>query len=289
MRLKKKNAFYEGESGGGGAGGGDGGGAGGGAGGGTGGSGGGSGGAGGGGGVDDDFFKPKYSQDQVNKLLKKDREGHTKKNQEVLNELRQLRESGLTPEAKEQLELRIQELEDQGKTKEQLSAEQYNKDKKKWEGETAKEKAAREKADKRYAEYRTRNDILSAASSKTLLGENVAKNPEQIVDLLMHRSYIADEKDSEGVATGELIPRVKLRGMDKDNKPTTFDMSVTEAVKYLSESEDHANLFLSGATGGVGGTNVNSKGKGGKTGPPEDTAEFMSGWKKDKNKLVSGT
>lgn len=223
----------------------------------------------------------KFSQEEVNGFIAKDRDKIRKENARLLDDLKKLREEGLTPEVKSELENRIQQLEDAGKTQEQLKAEEIDRVNKKWEKEHAKEKQRGDNALKMYSDYRTRTEILENSTSKKLLGEKTARNPNQIVELLMPKTYMAERLDDQGKPTGELIPRVKLPDI-KDGKPTTLDLTVTEAVKRMSEMEDHGNLFNSGVNGGLGGGNNSSKSEGG---PPTDTNAFMGQWfDKDKSK-----
>jgi hypothetical protein len=224
----------------------------------------------------------KFTQDDVNRFLKQDRDRAKKENETLLGQLQKLRDEGLTPEARQELESRIQQIEDAGKTQDQLRQEEISK----WEKKYNKDLSAKDETIKtwqnRYQEYRFNTDVVGAATSKDVMGENVAYNPSQIVSLLRPHMYFAEEVGEDGKPTGELIPRVKLPDI-KDNKPTVLDLTVTEAVKRMKDMDSHKNLFHSGATGGLGGGNL--FGGNANNFNPNDTKAFMEKYSKEGSKL----
>lgn len=223
----------------------------------------------------------RFTQDEVNRMIKADKDRTRKENEKLLNQLKQINENGLTPEAKTELEQRIAALEDEGKTKEQLQREEKERLTSGYEKKIKEKDMKLSAAERRYADYRTQIDIMSAASSKDVLGENVAINPQQIVTFLKPQ-VLMEEEIVEGKPTGELVPRVKWRAKDEEGKDVELKLSVTDAVKRMSEQPEHSNLFSSGARSGLGGYTQagSSNGK-----IPDDTAAYMAARKKNKTQI----
>jgi hypothetical protein len=62
----------------------------------------------------------------------------------------------------------------------------------------------------------------------------------------------------DGKPTGEFEARVKFTG-EKDGKPVQLDLTPDETVKLMTEMpQQYGNLFISAATGGLGGGNGSS-------------------------------
>ncbi len=97
---------------------------------------------------------------------------------------------------------------------------------------------------------------------------------------------LVPELDEDNKPTGQLIPRVKVTTV-KDGKPVPMEMTVTEAVKWMSEQDEHAPLFNSGATGGLGAGPNNPRRSGSDPDePPTDPREYVE-WRK-KHRSFSG-
>lgn len=297
IALMHPNLFKEGEGGEGGSGGGNGGGEGGQGGGGTGGGSGGgggnsgSGGAGGsgGGGGNGGGAGKVFTQADVDRIVKDRVKKTAQEREELLSQLTTLRESGLTPEAREQLDKRIEQLENDGKTKQQLADERYTKAEKTWMKEKDGLLGEVKTTKSRYHTYRARTEVLAAANNATGDGKVKAHNPDQIYNILAPDIVMEDEMDEGGKPTGDQIPKVKFRDKDAEGKPITLTLSVPEAIKKMTEMEIHQNLFDSGGSSGLGGRNNGRGGGSGTTAIPTDTASFMAARKKDPNLLRKAT
>jgi predicted RNase H-like nuclease (RuvC/YqgF family) len=98
----------------------------------------------------------------------------------------------------------------------------------------------------------TEHDILSAVS----VGDTKAVNPLQFVALLGKDTKIVEEV-KEGKSTGRFVSMTKFQGQDKDGNTVMMELPTAEAIKEMRKLPKlYGNLFESGLTGGLGGTNA---------------------------------
>lgn len=201
-----------------------------------------------------------FTQEQVNAMIKADKDRAKKDNEKLLAQLQTFAEQGLTTENLQSLQSRIDELTNEGKSKETLAKEAQDKLTKQHKTELEKAQGEGKKWRSQYEKYRLESEIASAAAAKK------ARNPKQVQSLLGPLSYFREELGEDKKPTGEYTPRVKMTERDKDGLEVLLDLTVTEAVDRLSQSEEHLNLFDSGAAGGLGSYNGNSNHKKGTPG-----------------------
>lgn len=207
-----------------------------------------------------------FTQEEVNKIVNQDKDKAKKERDKLVNDLRTLQEQGLTRENLESLQTRINELENEGKSKEQLAKEALERTTKQYTTEIEKHKTSATRWQQLYADTRIDTEIVGAATSKK------ARNPAQIQAILKPLVSLREDLGEDKKPTGTYTPRVKWSEKDKDGNPVVLDLSVTEAVGRMYESEDHANLFDSGGTGGLGNYSGTTK-PGGKKDLSELTPE----------------
>jgi len=181
------------------------------------------------------------------------------------------------------LNKQIETLRDAGKTQEQLAKESHDKLIKKHQGELQKSDETGKLWKGRYETYRTKTDIQTAAH------KHKALNPTQIYEILRNHVSFVEVMDADGKPTGEIEPRVKIKETDKDGKVNELSLDIEAAVKRMTEGEEHANLFESGASSGLGGRNNGRKGASGDTTIPTNTSSYMAVRKKNPNFLKEGT
>lgn len=224
-------------------------------------------------------FTPEQ-QEFINKNFADERRKLKSKNQELITQLEAIKNNVNTSKAeKEALETRIEELRNEFTTKEQLSQQNTTKalkerDKriKDLEGESGRWKNLFEKTT-------IETHIVNAAVT------NKAYNPQQIVDILSNKTRLAEVLDEENKPIpGAYVPKIKLNVKDKDGKTTVLDLTVTEAVKQMTEMAEYANLFNSGATSGLGATTTR-RGSGDEDTPPKDPVAYRK-WRKDHPEFV---
>jgi chromosome segregation ATPase len=199
-----------------------------------------------------DIKQGKYlAQDRVNALLAEDKRKHQQAHQRTLDELQALKQkANLSSEEREELERRINETQNLLKTKEETAAQEKEKLLKNHKKEVETLTTDRETWKKRFTKMTVTNSIISAAAAST----PKAVNPEQILVILQPKTRLVEELDDEGKPTGNFVPRVSFVDKDKKGKPITLELSPDEAVKRMSEMEEHFNLFMAEGNSGFGRT-----------------------------------
>ena len=224
----------------------------------------------------------RFSQAEVDRIVKADKDKAKKERDQYLQELEALKQQGMTPEVLDQLNSRIEALQNEGKTKDQLAAEEKGKLEKKLTGEITKKEEEAKRWRGKYETYRSQTEILQESS------KHKAHNPMQVYQILRPDTVLVEEVGADGKPTGDLIPRVKFKDVDKDNNPVTLELSVPDAIKRMTEMEIHQNLFDSGGSGGLGGRNNGRSGGTGATTVPTDTKKYMEERKKNPQLLKQG-
>lgn len=217
-----------------------------------------------------------FTQEDVNRLMKQDKDKTKKDNEKLLGELKKFHDQGLTPDLKESFQARIAELENQGKTQEQIAKERQDKLAKEYETKLSSKSQEADFWKNNYTTYRQDSEIKDAATKKK------ARNAEQVLAILKPHTSFREIMGDDKKPTGSFDTRVNWRDKDKDGNPITLDLSVTEAVDRMAESADHANLFDSGTNGGLGGFSAPGR-KNGEKDPSEMSGEEYLAWRK-KNK-----
>jgi len=197
--------------------------------------------------VIDDEDKPVHSQKRLNSIMAEEKRKYNKEKDALIAQLGELKKSkGLSEKEKSDLQARIEALENSKLTTEQLAAK--DKDKLIKERKEIEERLTKERDtwQSRYTQSTIERAILDAA------GTNDGYDPEQFIAILGPNTRLVEGQDEDGNLTGVFIPSVKFKDVDKEGKPITLELSVPEAVKRMKDISRFANLFKSGATGGLG-------------------------------------
>lgn len=188
-----------------------------------------------------------FTQEELNGILKKEKEKNRGQLEKALSEVQMLRKkANLTSEEKIQLDKRVEDLQDQLLTKEQRAKNEIEKLQKKAEEERTQLEQERNDWRERFTTTTIERTILDAAH------EHNAFDPEQIVLMLKPNTQLAEELSEEGEPTGNLIPKTLFKDTDKEGKAVELKLSVSEAVKRMSEMDRYANLFKYEGQGGFG-------------------------------------
>jgi len=234
----------------------------------------------GGGGDDpnkDDFSKLKFTPEQqrfFNNKLATERRKLQEQNQKTIGELKKLQAAqGTTEKQRQELQARIDDLQSQHLTKEELAKKEREKAEK--QHKTEKERLISEKDhwQKMYSE----STIVRSITDAALLHE--AFNPDQLVGMLQNKVKLIEDKDTEGNPTGLYIPKMTFEDHDAEGKPLRLELTVSEAVKRMKDLPDrYGNLFKSGVNGGVGGNNGGGRVK--KEDPSKLSMDKYMEWRK---------
>lgn len=223
-----------------------------------------------------------YSQEEVNRLLARDRHKDRTEKEQLAKKLQMFQEHGLTEDVKQQLEATIETLQNEGKTKEQLAKEEKDRLEKKHQTELTKAKTDADHWKKQFQSFKIERDLLDAAGSAEVEGEKrKAKNSKQILALLLPSTTLVEELNpTDKKPTGRYNTRVTMTEL-KDGEEVTLSLSPAEAVARLAASEEHFNLFESGLNGGLGTYNQSTSAASRKV--PATMDEYMKQRSKNRN------
>lgn len=222
----------------------------------------------------------RYTQAEVNAMMKADKDAAKKERDKLQQDLQKMKDEGLTTENMEGLQRRIDDLASEGKTQEERTKEALaNKDK-----EHAKQLGIKESEAKKwridYEKYRAESEILAAGSHFK------ADNPSQIYKLLKGDVIYVEKLDANNKGTQEWLPKIRME-VTEDGVAKNLDLSPMDAVKKMTEMEEHHNLFNSGASSGLGGGNNGGSKGSGATAIPKKMGDYMAARKKNP-KLLEG-
>ena len=191
------------------------------------------------------------TQEKLNSMMAENRRTVTKQNEKLLGELNVLKEQAtMTSQEREDLEGRLEKLQEQSMTQEEIVKRNSKKAQVTHAKELEKLTKERDSWQNNYSTERINRAILDAAT--------VAKVevPEQILDILVPKTYLGEVLNEAGQPTGDYEPLVKFVDVDDDGKPTMLTLKPEDALKRMKElPERFGNLFTNPGTGGFGSTN----------------------------------
>lgn len=191
-----------------------------------------------------------FTQEDVNRLLAEDRRKHQGQTQKAINELEALKtKARLTQEERNELDERIQRLQDELLTKEELAKKEQERLRKQSQEQVKSLESERDSWKTRYTSSAITRAITDAAAS------NDAYNPSQIVALLQSNTRLVERIDDNGKPTGVFEPKVRFRDTNKEGKEVELELSPAEAVKRMKELDEYLNLFKGTGVGGLGSNN----------------------------------
>jgi hypothetical protein len=193
--------------------------------------------------------EPKFTQDDLNRILGDDRRKHQAQVQRVEKMLEERAASkNLTVQEREQLAQQLDELRAASRTKE----EQLLHEKKQLEDQRKKEVEAERKAGKEWERFYKESTVERSLLDAVVGGEAYnAKTMMAVLRPLTRLTEVTDEKTGKG--TGKFKVVVDF----PDNDPATGEPIVMphtpeSAVKRMKDIPEYSNLFKSGAVGGTG-------------------------------------
>jgi len=221
-----------------------------------------------------EFFNRKMKAER-----EKERESARQQNEKTITELKKLQDQANTTAAqKDDLQKRINDLQTQYMSKEEIQKQEQDKREKDYQGAL---KTANQERDRWKELYHT-STIERAIQDAAI--EADAYNPGQIVDLLTPKTKLMEELDSDNRPTGKYVPRVKLEDKDSEGKAITLDLTVKDTLQKMKNDQTNrfANLFKSGVAGGLGQSGgVNGAGQRTKgVAQLKDTNQYMEERKK---------
>jgi len=197
-----------------------------------------------------DTFTKEQLEEQV-ALVKKEARAQQQKLLDELNVLKT--KATMTSDERKELDKRIEDLQNQLMTKEEIAKREQDKLRKESEENIKKLTDEAGIWRNRYIDSTITRSIIDASVT------NEAFNPEQLVALLRPSTSMREDKDEAGNVS--YTPRVKFSDTDDKGKPITLDLSVEETVKRMKEITKYQNLFKGTGASGTGQTgNVDGSG-----------------------------
>jgi hypothetical protein len=199
--------------------------------------------------------KETLTKAEVQALLETERKKYQTSQQKALDELKALRTRvKLTDDERKDLDTRLEAMQNEYLTKEELRKREIDKQAKKHEEELNKLRKESEQWKGLYTETSIQTAIAGAAM------QHKAYNPNQVLAILRPSTLLEEAVDGEGNPTGQLVPKVDFKDKDKDGKPITLKLSIDDAVKRMADMDDFANLFAGDGADGLGHRPVGKSG-----------------------------
>lgn len=230
----------------------------------------------------DPLKKLKFSPEQqkfFNETVAKEKKRLQQQNEKTIEELKKLQQQqGVSEKQKSDLQNRINELQQQFMSKEEIAKQEREKQEREHQGVLQSTKQERDQWKERF-----QNSTITRAIQDAAI-EADAYSPIQIVDMLERRTRLVEEVDEDNKPTGRFVPRVKVEEVQED-KTVVLDLTVKEALQKMKNTpERFGNLFKSGVAGGLGRAGSADTGSGRKKDPGKLTmAEYLEQRKKDPN------
>jgi len=208
----------------------------------------------------------KFTQADVDRIVQERVKREKAAAEKLTSELKDWQQKAkLTEEQQTELSSKIEELENRGKTAEELAKQEQKKLADKYANELKAAKEAESTWKTKYTKTVLERSIIDAAVAEK------AVNPSLLVDLLAGNARLGDND----------VPFVKIRAVDSESKPTEFDLPISEAVKKMKDMPTlYGTLFATDASGGVGGSNTS-----GGTGTVDVTKITTEQYMKNRDKI----
>jgi hypothetical protein len=187
------------------------------------------------------------TQAELDTMMANNRRNLTKQNQELATKLEQMQQKmQMTQQEREELESAIETLKTQSMTKEELAKREAKKLEEQFK--TQVETLAKERDD-------WRNRFTSETIQRALYDAGKqfeAWDETQIAKLLGPSTRLVETRGEDNNVSLSVV--VDFDHTDEAGKPTKLQLSPTEAVKIMKETDRFANLFVAKGSAGLGGS-----------------------------------
>ena len=209
----------------------------------------------------DDPEPKTYTQEEFDQLSAAQRrkyeanEAKWKKDQaELATQLeKQKQAKGVSPEERDALQKRIDELESQFLTEKEKADRAATAERTQFSQKLEEASGEAKRWRSSYEQEVVTNSIRSSAAT------HKAYDAEQISALLGSLVEFQDVLDDDKQPTGKVKPVVKFPDVDKKGDPVTLEYTIPEAVKRMTELDKFSNLFQDTMRGGMGGSKNGGK------------------------------
>jgi hypothetical protein len=193
----------------------------------------------------------KFTQKQVNSMMAEEKRQHKEQQRKTLDELNAIKtRANLTAEERAELDTKIEDLTNQLMTKDELAKKDKEKLDKKHATEITEITTERDTWKNKYRTSTIQRAITDAAIDFD------AFNPKHLVPILEPNTRLVEVKDDDDNPTGEYTPMVKLTTKNDKGATVVLDLTPEQAVKQMTEMDEHKTLFKPQGSGGIGRRNV---------------------------------
>lgn len=188
-----------------------------------------------------------FSQDEVNRLLAEERRKTGRNRDQLIDQLKSLRESTkLSDEQKEELQTRIEQLQNETLTTQEMAKREREKLTKEHQKNADKLVNERDFWRNAYSIEKISRELIDAGV------EHGAVNPQQLARMMRPDTRLVEEIDkATGNPTGHWVPKVTLREKDENGNTITLELAPSDAIKRMSEMSENWNLFNVGVKSGL--------------------------------------
>ncbi|RLC68880.1 MAG: hypothetical protein DRH97_01720 [Chloroflexi bacterium] len=208
-----------------------------------------------------------FTQDDVNRIMAKEKAETKRATQKRITELEGFRSSSKLSDAElKNLNGQIDTMQKEIETKEEQSRRERETTAKKHTREMSSITDERDGWKHKYTDSIVQRSLTDAALS------NNAFNPDQVVAILRPNTEVVAELDKDGKETGRYKAQVTFNTRDDKDEAVTIVDDPTKIVKRMLDEERYMNLFKSDKTSGLNlKTTTTRKNKG----VPTDTTAYI--------------
>lgn len=212
-----------------------------------------------------------FTEEQVNKLIEerlvRDRKKAQEEKAQLVKQLETLKTSGMGADERKAFEEQLESLRNETLTKEELAAKAKAKLEKDYQARLEAATGEVQAWQSQYTDMRIGHAISSQADAAEVLPQS-KKFAEAILRPLTRLVPVLDA-DNKPIP-GAFTEMVKFPSKDKDGKPVTLDISISEAFKQMKDTpEEYGTLFKAHSNGGIGAGNYGTPDK------PADIAKMI--------------
>ena len=188
-----------------------------------------------------------FSQDDVNRMMADEKRKYSENQRQLVDEIEALKtRTNLTAAEREELNGKVEQLQTELLTKEEKSKRDKDKLNKEFTAKIEQLTLESTTWKQRYQDSTIKRSITDAAARAK------AYNPEQVVNILGQTAKLVEQTDEDGQPNGQFDVKVRFKDLDSKGKPVTLELTAEEAVKRMTEIEEHMNLFKDSGVDGTG-------------------------------------
>lgn len=212
-----------------------------------------------------------FTQDDVDKIVVKRNKALDEKYKTLEASLQKAsKDKSITQEERDRLADELENLKNSQLSEKERAAKEKEKAERKYQEELAGTVKQRDEFKALFENSLSKRALLDAAI------KHDAYNPQQIVELLTHKTKVVELRDDDGTVVLDYAPKVDWTETTSDGQTIRLQKTPEEVVESMKEDDQYANLFRSNIAKGVGAGSGTPTDKSGKVNPAKiSTEEYM--------------